>query len=180
MSNAPAPSSKPISIPDIPIVYANTTQAVILTTDGEIKITNHENAKQLIHNKPVLTCHAPYVRSRLNFDDLIAYDLLELFAFVHPAKFCIPTPVGLAKAINTTVETSLDDIPLMMMECAKALLFDLRQDPWKAKADPLKIAGVMGGQGDGWNWTPFVFAALGEKYHPDRRRKPRAFERLTW
>jgi len=145
-----------ITIPDIPILYVNTTQAVILTTDGEIKITNHENAKQLLNNKPVLTCHAPYVRTRLNAPDLLAYDLLELFAFVHPAKFCIPTPTGLARAINITPHNSLDDIPMMMMESTKALLSDLKQDPWKAKADPLKIAGVMGQQGNGWNWTPFV------------------------
>ncbi len=168
MSQSSMPQlSASIAIPDIPIIYANTTQAVILTTDGEIKITNHEIAKQYINNKPVLTCHAPYMRSRLNIDTLIAFDLLELFAFVHPAKFCIPTPVGLARAIDIPANGNLDDIPMMMMECAKALLFDLKNDPWKAKADPLKIAGVMGQQGKGWNWTPFIFGAMGEKYQPE-------------
>ncbi|MEM7617796.1 MAG: ATP-dependent DNA helicase [Pseudomonadota bacterium] len=156
-----------IALPDIPVLYANTTQAVILTTDGEIKIINHETVKQLIYKKPVLTCHAPYVRSRLNCDDMLAFDLLELFAFVHPGKFCIPTPVGLAQSIDVNAETSLDDIPIMMMDCAKALLSDLQHDPWRAKADPIKIANVMGQQGDGWNWTPFVFSALGEKYRPE-------------
>jgi|GEM_PF-2818369 len=167
MSQSVSPSPKSISIPDIPVVYANTTQAVILTTDGEIKIVNHETAKQLINKKPALTCHAPYVRSRLGFDDMLAFDLLELFAFVHPGKFCIPTPIGLAQSIDVSVETSLDDMPIMMMECAKALLSDLQNDPWRAKADPIKIANVMGQQGEGWNWTPFVFEAIGEKYRPE-------------
>jgi len=103
MSQSVSPSPKSISIPDIPVVYANTTQAVILTTDGEIKIVNHETAKQLINKKPALTCHAPYVRSRLGFDDMLAFDLLELFAFVHPGKFCIPTPIGLAQSIDVSI-----------------------------------------------------------------------------
>ena len=47
------------------------------------------------------------------------------------------------------------------------MLSDLQHDSWRAKADPIKIANVMGQQGDGWNWTPFVFSALGKKYRPE-------------
>src|SRR5690242_14564259 len=49
---------------------------------------------------PPLVCHAPAVASRLGLDDLRARDLLELFAFVRPAKFCLPTPRGLCEALD--------------------------------------------------------------------------------
>ncbi len=155
-----------IALPDIPALCVNARQAAILTTDGEIRVLNHEQAGQLIHKKPVLVCHAPYTCKTLETEDINGYDLLELFAFVHPAKFCVPTPVGLSKALGISPPASFDEYPFTLMEAARALLSDLRQDIWQAKANPLKIANVMGQQGKGWNWTPFIFSALGEEYDP--------------
>jgi len=156
----------PVSLPDIDILYAHPKQTYALTKDGELQTLSHEKAKQLFHNKPVMVCHAPYTSAQMNFDELIAFDVLELFAFVHPGKFCVPTPVGLASTLGIKTETDYDSYPLMLLEAARALLQDLQRDPYKAKADPLKIAGVMGQQGRGWLWTPFIYAALNEKYDP--------------
>ena len=164
--NQPNLKDAPVSLPDIPAISVNARQAAMLTTDGEIRVLNHEQASQIIHGKPVLLCHAPYTCNTLGAKDINEFDLLELFAFVHPAKFCVPTPVGLSKALGLSPPTSFDDYPFTLMECAKALLEDLRVDPWQAKANPLHIARVMGKQGHGWNWTPFVFSALGEEYDP--------------
>lgn len=160
------PQAGKITLPDIPAICANARQAAILTTEGEIRVVNHETAKQLIHDKPVLVCHAPYTCKQLKADDILAFDILELFAFVHPARFCVPTPVGVAKALGLSPPSDFDEMPMCLMECAQALLSDLRSDTWQAKANPLNIAGVMGLQGKGWNWTPFVFSALGEEYDP--------------
>jgi ATP-dependent DNA helicase DinG len=161
-----APTQGPITLPDIPAICVNARQAAILTTDGEIRVVNHETAKQIIHKKPVLVCHAPYTCRQLGADDVLGFDILELFAFVHPTKFCVPTPFGVAKALGLSPPTDFDTHPMALMECAKALLADLRSDMWQAKANPLKISNVMGGQGKGWNWTPFIFSALGETYDP--------------
>ena len=43
---------------------------------------------------PVLLVNAPLVASRLGYPDLSGLDLLEAFAFIHPARFCVPTPRG--------------------------------------------------------------------------------------
>lgn len=168
MTHAPqkAPATGSISLPDIPALCVNARQAAIMTSDGEIRVVNHETAKQIIHKKPVLLCHAPYTGKQLGAEDILGFDILELFAFVHPAKFCVPTPTGIAKALGISVPTNFDEQPMALIESARALLSDLRQDIWQAKANPLKIAGVMGGQGQGWNWTPYIFDALGEKYDP--------------
>jgi ATP-dependent DNA helicase DinG len=49
---------------------------------------------------PLLMLNAPLVASRLGYPDLSGLDLLELYAFVHPARFVVPTPKGLATALG--------------------------------------------------------------------------------
>ncbi len=165
MSLAQAPiKPESVKIPKIPALYVNAREAFILNTDGEVSRLSHAAAAKAIHGKGVMVCHAPYCCARLGVNALIAFDLLELFAFVHPATFAVPTPAGLAKALGLPVPKDAEDYPFTLMEAAAALLSDIRQDKWKGRADPLKIAGVMGQQGHGWRWTPYVFAALGGTY----------------
>ena len=159
--NAPAD----IELPDSPALCVNAREAAILTADGEIKILPHERARAVLRgrgqNAAVLVCHAPHTRQRLGLEDFHAVDVLELFAFVHPAAFCTPSVPGLCKALGLDPPGSFEDTPLALFDIAKALLTDLRKDPLREKADPLKIAGVMGMRGKGWAWTPFVFSARG-------------------
>lgn len=165
---APAPTTT-ITLPDIPSLCVNARAAYILTNDGELKTLSHDQAAALIHKKPVLVCHAPFCRAKLgSHAQFAAFDVLELFAFVHPATFSTPTVNGLCKALGLSEPGSIDDAPMSLLDITRALLGDLRADPHKTKADPLEIARVMGLNGSkgrgGWAWTPFVFSALGETY----------------
>lgn len=161
-----SPSPTHISLPDIPVVCINGIEAAILTTDGEIKTLPHTQAQKIIHGQSVMVCHAPYTEKQIGAEINGAFDVLELFAFVHPAKFCVPTVTGLAKALGITPPSDFESQPMTLMECANALLSDLKRDQWQAKAPPLPIASVMGAQGKGWCWTPFIFSSLGEQYDP--------------
>ncbi len=157
--------SQSVDLPDIPALTINAKRAYILTTDGEVKTLPQDQASALIHKKPILVCHAPYTRARLGKDaEFFAFDVLELFAFTHPCTFSTPTIAGLCKTLGLGAPTEHEDAPMALMEIARALLSDLREDPHKAKADPLEIARVMGLNGKGWPWTPFVFSALGQAY----------------
>lgn len=156
---------KDISLPDIPALCLNAKQAYLLTTDGELQTVPHAQIIPIIHKKPVLVCHAPYIRGRLGKDaDFYPFDLLELYAFVHPGAFATPTINGLCAALGIVPPDNFDDAPMAMMEIARALLSDLQNDPYKAKANPIEIARVMGLNGNGWPWTPFVFESLGQTY----------------
>ena len=155
-----------IATPRIPAMYVNARQAFVLTTDGDIQTLSHEAAKRLIHQKPVLVCHAPYTCTRLGIDSIFAFDVLELFAFVHPATFAVPTPVGLAKALGISIPKEAEDYPFALIEIMQALLSDIRTDKWRGRADAMKIARVMGQNGKGWVWTPFIYAAYGQVYDP--------------
>lgn len=165
--NKPAPSAD-LSLPDIPVLCVNASRAALLSPEGEIELLSHEQARLRSHKQAVLVCHAPYTRQRLQAHEFLAFDILELFAFVHPATFCVPTPTGLARALGLSLPDSLDDYPLTLMEATRALLEDIsRETRTGAKADPAEIARVMGLQGKGWPWTRFVMAALGVPYNPE-------------
>ncbi|PZO88478.1 MAG: ATP-dependent DNA helicase [Micavibrio aeruginosavorus] len=159
-----ASKTESVRIPKIPALYANAREAFVLDTDGSVERLSHAAARKLSANGGVLVCHAPYTAKRLELDSLPLFDVLELFAFVHPATFCVPTPVGICRALGMQVPKQAEDYPYALMECAGALLSDLRKDTWRGRADPLKIAGVMGQNGRGWAWTPYIFAAHGQAY----------------
>lgn len=178
----------PLSLPAIPFVAVNASHAAILMPDGEVKTMNHTQAKILLHKKQAVVCHAPFTRARLHSDDFFAFDILELFAFAHPGKFCVPTPVGVAKILGLTPPSQFEDYPLSLFESVQALLTDLQNeflnhqtsDPHhdqnresgganqipNQRLDLLEIAGVMGFQGKGWGWTPFIFSSLGQVFDP--------------
>lgn len=148
------------------VLCASAGQFAFLTSEGEIKILNAVQAQFAAGNKPTLVCHAPYMRQKLNSNPLNAIDALELFAFVHPTKFCVPTPAGIAKALGQTPPQSLEDYPLSLQESVGYLLDDLSKH--KNKDRILNIAEVMGLNGRGWAWTPHIFAAFNEVYEPEK------------
>ena len=49
--------------------------------------------------------NAPLVAQRLGYADLSGLDVLELFAFVHPARFVVPTAKGLATVLGITPDS---------------------------------------------------------------------------
>ncbi len=161
------PSKDDIKLPAIAALSVNARHVHILSAQGELQTLSHDQARMIIHNKPVMVCHAPYTRGRLQNTEFYPYDVLELFAFVHPGKFCVPTPHGLAVALGMSPPESAEDAPFTLMDIAAALLGDIQVDPYRGKADPLAIAKTMGMNGKGWPWTPFIVGALGEEYDAD-------------
>ncbi len=150
----------------LPALCFASGQFALLTAEGEIKILDNKQAQFAVHKKITLVCHAPYMRAKLDTNDLIAADVLELFAFVHPGKFCVPTPAGIAKALGQVAPQSLEDYPLSLQDSVGYLLDDLSKKPNKERL--LNIAEAMGLNGRGWYWTPHIFSAFGEKYDPEK------------
>lgn len=79
---------------------------------------------------PLLILNAPLVATRLGYPDLSGLDLLELFAFIHPARFMVPTPKGLAHALNLPEPQSEDGVPLLLQQAAKVLLETCESEGW--------------------------------------------------
>jgi ATP-dependent DNA helicase DinG len=106
-----------------------------------------------------LVCHAPMVAKRLGLTALPALDVLELYAFVRPARFCVPTVDGLVKALGLAPTPTLADEAQALHDIAHHLLDELRHLEPEARAAALPIAAAM--RRGGWRWGRDVLAALG-------------------
>ncbi len=82
---------------------------------------------------PLLMLNAPLVANRLGYPDLSGLDLLELFAFIHPARFVVPTPKGLAHALALEEPTADDAVPALLQQAAEALLATCEAPDWTAR-----------------------------------------------
>ncbi len=144
------------------LIYAQ-GRAQFLSETGEI---SNPTARDPIFQKlstPPLVCHAPYTSHRTGIKLEQAFDILELFAFVHPTKFCVPTPSGILKSLGQSTPYDPDEIMIALLDSVDYLLDDLLTQT-KDKDRILALASAMGLQGRGWLWTPIIFSAFGLKY----------------
>ncbi|MFZ9395733.1 MAG: ATP-dependent DNA helicase [Erythrobacter sp.] len=79
---------------------------------------------------PVLMLNAPLVASRLGYPDLSGLDLLELYAFIHPARFCVPTPRGLAEALGLEEPAGDEHVAAFLQAAAGVLLATCASPDW--------------------------------------------------
>jgi ATP-dependent DNA helicase DinG len=149
-------------VPDSPAVVAGVGRAAILTPDGEVLDLPVEQAAALLKTlPPPLLVHAPATFRRLGVRPGPALDLLELFAFVLPARPAAPTPRGLALALDITPPgPGIEAAAALLPDLVQALLARLsagRDVP--LNRDAASLAARMGQAG--WGWAGFVLAALG-------------------
>jgi ATP-dependent DNA helicase DinG len=149
-----------LMLPDAPAVVAGIGRAVILTTDGEVLDMPAMKAGRTLRGMaPPLLVHAPATLRRLGLAGAPALDVLELFAFVLPARPAVPTPRGLALALELAPPADMESACLLLPHVVQALLARLaagREAP--LNRDAAALAARMGHAG--WGWAPFVAAAL--------------------
>jgi len=151
-----APASR-ILLPDAPVLVAGFAGAAWLEATGEVLLLSlPEAARRLARDRPIL-CHAPATAKRLGIERFAAFDLLELFAFVRPARFCLPTPRGLAEALGLPAPHGLEDEAVALNRVAEALLAEL---PASAEDPRLRRLAWTMAKGN-WPWAAAVLAALG-------------------
>ena len=130
--------------------------AVWATGDGEIlRLSLSEAAKRAAVEPPIVV-HMPSLARRMGMGPFPAFDLLSLYAFVRPARFCLPTPAGVAAAMGLPAPKDLTDAAITLPEAARLLLAELAAG--KEDADLADLAGVMAEAG--WLWAPGVVRAV--------------------
>lgn len=163
--NRPAAPTARIRVPEAPAVVAGLRAAAWISPAGEVEtISLAEAARRVGHAVSPLVCHAPAVTQRLGTGRFEALDLLELFAFVRPACFCLPTPRGLAEALGLPLPTTLEQEAATLLAVTRTLLAELTRGADRSAAS---IAWVM--THGGWPWGVAVLAALGEGEAPHSR-----------
>lgn len=147
-------------MPATPVLVAHVRSVAWLSAEGEIEtLSLREGARRLSTSEtPVLVLHALATARRLRCGPFPRLDVLELFAFVRPAQFCLPTPRGLAEQLGLRVPATLEDEVETLLNGCKILLGELQEKPTR---DAIAIAWAM--KTGGWVWGPFVLSALGQE-----------------
>ena len=137
----------------------------VAAPDAASQAISRADAIRRVADTPHIIVNAPMVASRLGLGELAALDLLELFAFIHPARFAVPTPRGLAAALGIDPPRRDDDAGFGHR--AAAALIDTADDPeWPARHGAWGVLQALARQR--WPWAP----------HLQRRiRKPEPAER---
>jgi len=155
----------PISLPPLPAVYPTARHVVMVDPDGLIETITTAAARERLHGRPAIFCHRRWTSTRLGMEfkglgALEGVDALELFAFVRPAQFCLPTPTGLGRALGLDTAGDDDSQAMLVPKACLALLEEVAGYTGASREQTAGIARMMA-QG-GWGWAPSVLAALGE------------------
>ena len=162
---APPPKQKQaVRLPEAPALVLSPGQALWLSSVGEVAhIALQEAAQRLAAGPPPFVCHTRTVARRLGISSFHAYDVLELFAFTHPAVFCLPTTLGLADALDMTRPKDHEEEAVLLLDAAAALLLTLAErgaslDAKENEDAAPAIAAMMAKAG--WIWGEAAAAAL--------------------
>ena len=109
------------SVPPYPALHASHAGIWIADRSGTRGLGRAE-AIRTAADTPVILLNAALVGQRLGYAELSGLDLLELFAFVHPARFAVPTPAGLARAVDLSPPERDEDVAAFLLEATAALL----------------------------------------------------------
>ena len=150
---APQPLPPPPSL-DLPALHASHAGCWLRAKGGATRVVGKGEGLSAAADTPLLMLGAPLVASRLGYPDLSGLDLLELFAFVHPARFMVPTPKGLAHALGLPQVETDEAVPGLLQQAAAALLarceapdWPEREGAWTALQSLTRLR---------WPWAPLL------------------------
>jgi ATP-dependent DNA helicase DinG len=83
-----------------PALHASHAGIWLAAPDGQVRTAGKGEAVGRAAETPLVMLNAPLLAQRLGYAELSGLDVLELFAFVHPARFVVPTAKGLAGALG--------------------------------------------------------------------------------
>ena len=153
----------------LPALHATHAGIWIAAPGAEAREAERSEAIARLAETPHILINAPLVGQRLGYPDVSGLDLLELFAFIHPARFAVPTVAGLARACGVDPPTNEAEATSTLIGIAEALLGRLddpdwpeREGAWTANATLYRL---------GWSWAPFV---------GQRAAKPEQGERMLF
>src|SRR5688500_17865116 len=140
-----------------PALYATHGGIWLAASDGAVRGLGRGEAIARAAETPTIMLNAPLTGQRLGYPELSGLDLLELFAFVHPARFAVPTPKGLAVALGLEPPGSDAESAPFLLGAAAALLATLEHD-WPEREAAWASAQALARLR--WSWAPAVARRL--------------------
>ena len=164
------------TVPPLAAAALKSTGIVIHTAGGDSSTLSAGEGLRRLAAEPHLVCHLPYLVERLALIAQVGpearrlarqirhYDVAELFLFVRPAQFAVPTAQGLARALGVTAQ----DDALALRMATDVLLDDLAAANYPQPRETLQVAHFLA-RGN-WPWARLIENALRkrhEKSNPD-------------
>ena len=142
------------------VLVAGLRSAVILDEGTDAREVSHREAASAIGRGLVpILCHARAVARRLGLAPFPARDILELFAFVRPARPCLPTVGGIADALALARPATPTEEAATLARAARVLLAELADTAPREDPDAAAIAAAMAA--GRWGWAGAVLDRLG-------------------
>ena len=193
-NTAPVTAAPRLLLPAAPVMVATAQGICVLTSDGEFAALSPAKARDLAREQPPIVCHAAELAHRLGLghERMAAFDVLELFAFVHPGRATVPSPRGLAQALHLIDPENAEDACMTLRQATRHLLSDVIAMADTAIGRQMAgIAAMMGGlhrpatayeganaPSIGWSWLTPIMAALGREGTPPSAGEVRASLRI--
>ena len=157
-----------------PALHASHGGIYLREPGGETRAVSKGEAVGRAAETPVIFMNAPLMGQRLGYPDLSGLDLLELWAFVHPARFVVPTPKGMVRALNLSSrpgeggsdELGEADIPALYHAAAGALLAILESPEWAEREGAWTSAQSL--YRLRWPWAQLVVPRLKKPERAER------------
>lgn len=156
----------------LPALHASHAGSWLRDGAGGTRGVGKGEAVMAAADTPLLMLNAPLLASRLGYPDLSGLDLLELFAFIHPARFVVPTPKGLAHALGMSEPEGDDTVPEFLQLAAATLLERCRDADWEQREGAWSVLQTLTKMR--WPWA----AQLGDRIERPNRAERWLFSRL--
>lgn len=136
-----------------------------IATAEETRAVSRGEAIRIAADTPTILLNAPLIGQRLGHPELSGLDVLELFAFLHPARFMVPTPKGLARVTDLSAPNEDADVAAFLREAAAALLavpngeWQEREGGWHALQSLYRLR---------WPWAPALSQQVAKPERAER------------
>jgi ATP-dependent DNA helicase DinG len=156
-----------------PALYATHGGIWIASPNGAVRGVGRGEAIARAAETPMIMLNARVIGARLGYGEVSGLDLLELYAFIHPARFAVPTPAGLARALG--LDPPADDAAAapFLLRAAAALLDRLGENGWAEREGAWSSVQAL--YRLRWSWA----AAVGKRIAKPERAERWLFSKLS-
>ncbi|MBA3669203.1 MAG: ATP-dependent DNA helicase [Sphingomonas sp.] len=142
----------------LPALHATHAGIWLAAAGGDVREAQRGEAIARAAETPHIILNAPVAGQRLGYPDLSGLDVLELFAFVFPARFAVPTIAGLSRALDLDPPEEEAAAAVALVAIAGRLLDTLADPQWPQREGAWTVNSTL--QRLGWTWAPLVAARL--------------------
>ena len=142
----------------LPALHATHAGIWLAGKDGQVLEASRGEAIARAADTPHIILNSPLVGQRLGYPELSGLDLLELFAFLHPARFAVSTAAGLSRALGLEPPASEPQAAATLQRIAERLLSVLADPDWCEREGAWTSNATL--HRLGWNWAPLIAARL--------------------